>query len=401
MAAYRLVHPEDYDEMWRLNSEVFATGKDFYWEGRMVIGGQVRWMRIESVPRDLPGGRKVWSSVLTDITSRKETEAKLARREKQFEQVNTKLLVAQERLITDKIRLRATLDSLLDPHVMMQPVRDANGVVSDFVITEANVAACAYQGTTRENLVGRRILELFPSRGPSARLEMYRGLMETGQPLVLNDFVYPGEANGDSRHFDVRAVRVEGAISYTWRDVTDRYRAAKEMEKRARFDQLTNLLSRTEALDRIETAKNRRTGRKMAVLFCDVDNFKAINDTRGHHAGDEVLRQIAARMQKCLRSEEDLAARLGGDELLVVLGGVRDLDDAMAVAEKLRRSVAEPMALPGGPVKATVSIGVTLANPDESVDSMVARADIALYNAKQTGRNQVISISTPEKFSEV
>ena len=139
----------------------------------------------------------------------------------------------------------------------------------------------------------------------------------------------------------------------------------------------------------------------MAVLFCDVDNFKAINDTRGHHAGDEVLRQIAARMQKCLRSEEDLAARLGGDELLVVLGGVRDLDDAMAVAEKLRRSVAEPMALPGGPVKATVSIGVTLANPDESVDSMVARADIALYNAKQTGRNQVISISTPEKFSEV
>lgn len=394
MAAYRMVRPDDYDEMWRLNSEAFATGKDFCWEGRMVIGGQTRWMRMESVPRNLPDGRRVWSGVLTDITARREAEAKLARREKQLEQVNTKLIVAQERLVTDQIRLRATLDSLLDPHVMMKPVRDETEVITDFEISEANAAACAYQGTTRDRLVGRRLLELFPSEGASARLEMYRGLMETGQPLILNDFVYPGETRDDARHFDIRAVRVEDSVSYTWRDVTDRYRAAKEMEKRARYDQLTNLLNRTEALDRIEAANNRRTGRTMAVLFCDLDSFKAINDTHGHHAGDEVLRQTAARMRKCLRGDDDIAARLGGDELLVVLGGVRDLEDAMAVAEKLRSSVAEPMTIPGGSVNATVSIGVTLADPDESVDSMVARADIALYEAKKTGRNQVISISS-------
>ncbi len=400
MAAYRLVHPDDYDEMWRLNAEAFSTGKDFYWEGRLVIGGQTRWMRLESVPRDLPGGRRGWNGVMTDITAHKEAEAKLARREKQLEQVNTKLLVAQEHLITDKIRLRATLDSLLDPHVMMQPVRDGNGLITDFVITQANPAACSYQGTTRDKLVGKRLLELFPSQGPSARLEMYRGLMETGQPLMLNDFVYPGEANGADHRLDIRAVRVDGSISYTWRDVTDRYRAAKEMERRARYDQLTNLLNRTEALDRIEAANSRRTGRKMAVLFCDVDNFKSINDTHGHHAGDEVLRQIAARMKKCLRGDDDLAARLGGDELLVVLWGVHDLDDALAVAEKLRRSVAEPVTIPGGSVHATVSIGVTLATPGESVDSMVARADTALYDAKQTGRNQVISITPPRPVSE-
>ncbi len=395
MAAYSLVHPDDYDEMIRLNSEAFATGKDFQWEGRMNIGGKTRWVRIESVARALPGERRAWNGVLTDITDRKETEMKLARREEQLEDVNSKLVAAREGLVMDKMRLNAILDGLIDPHVMFKPVRDAAGNIVDFTVTNANPAACAFAGTTRDELVGKRLLELFPSEAPSLRLAMYRNLMENGQPLVMNDFTYPGEKDV-TRRFDIRATRVEGSISYTWRDVTERYNAAQEMEKRARFDQLTDLLSRSEALDRIEAANERRTGRKMAVLFCDVDNFKTINDTRGHRAGDEVLREIAVRMKKCLRSNDDLAARLGGDELLVVLAGVRDLNDAMAVAEKLRRSIAEPMTIPGGSVRATVSIGVTLADPRESVDSMVARADAALYGAKQTGRNQVISILPPE-----
>ena len=395
MAAYNLVHPDDYEEMMRLNSEALAKGKDLQWEGRMNIGGKTRWVQIESMARTLPGGRCVWNGVLTDITGRKEAEMKLARREEQLEDVNSKLIAAREGLVMDKMRLNAILDGLIDPHVMLKPVRDAAANIVDFTVTSANPAACAYAGTTREELVGKRILELFPSEAPSLRLAMYRKLMEDGQPLVLNDFTYPGEKDM-TRRFDIRATRVEGSISYTWRDVTDRYNATQEMEKRARFDQLTDLLSRSEALDRIEAAHERRTGQKMAVLFCDVDNFKTINDTLGHRAGDEVLREIAMRMKKCLRSNDDLAARLGGDELLVVLAGVRDLGDAMAVAEKLRRSIAEPMAIPGGSVRATVSVGVTLADPRESVDSMVARADAALYGAKQTGRNQVISIAPPE-----
>jgi diguanylate cyclase (GGDEF)-like protein len=125
-----------------------------------------------------------------------------------------------------------------------------------------------------------------------------------------------------------------------------------------------------------------------------MDKFKNVNDTCGHAAGDEVLRVMADRIRRCLRSTDDLGARVGGDELLVVLHGVQDLQNAVTVAEKLRASAAEPIPIPGGTVNTTVSIGVTLARPGEKTEALVARADDAMYRAKQTGRNQVISIDS-------
>ena len=85
-----------------------------------------------------------------------------------------------------------------------------------------------------------------------------------------------------------------------------------------------------------------------------------------------------------------LAARIGGDELLVALHGVRDMNDAVSIAEKLRVAASQPVTTPSGPVSTTLSIGVTLAKPDESTDALVARADSAMYRAKQTGRNRVV-----------
>ena len=147
-----------------------------------------------------------------------------------------------------------------------------------------------------------------------------------------------------------------------------------------------------EALNRIETlgAQTRRSGHELAVLFCDLDHFKEINDIHGHAAGDEVLRVTASRLREVLRTSDDLAARIGGDELLVVLHGVRDMDDAVSIAEKLRAAAAQPVSTATGPVTATLSIGVTLAHPDESTDELVARADTAMYQAKQSGRNRVV-----------
>ena len=135
-----------------------------------------------------------------------------------------------------------------------------------------------------------------------------------------------------------------------------------------------------------------RHGDATAVLFCDLDNFKEINDTFGHVPGDELLRTVATRIRMGLRSG-DMAARIGGDELMVVLQGVRSLNDAMAIAEKLRRAVAEPIPTSAGYLSITLSIGVTMVQPDETHDAIISRADRAMYRAKQTGRNQVLSFN--------
>jgi diguanylate cyclase (GGDEF)-like protein len=166
-----------------------------------------------------------------------------------------------------------------------------------------------------------------------------------------------------------------------------------ELEQRARYDQLTGLLNRKEVLDRLDALRRRRprTGRDIAAVFCDVDEFKAINDTHGHVAGDELLRVIAERMRASVRSG-DTVARFGGDEILVILDGVHDLDEAVRIAKKLHREVRQPIAIPGGSVRATLSVGVTLATADESIDTLLSRADQAMYEAKQAGRDEVIPL---------
>ncbi|KEF41992.1 MAG: hypothetical protein ER33_08325 [Cyanobium sp. CACIAM 14] len=182
----------------------------------------------------------------------------------------------------------------------------------------------------------------------------------------------------------------------SFRTVDQEVAAEQELSRRARTDELTGLVNRREALDRITTIATRilRKGEATAVLFCDLDNFKAINDTFGHLPGDELLRTVATRIRDSIRGG-DMAARIGGDELLVVLQGVRDLRDAVTIAEKLRHIVAEPIATSAGPLSITLSIGVTMLMPGEHSDVTISRADQAMYRAKQSGRNQVVTI-TPE-----
>lgn len=223
-----------------------------------------------------------------------------------------------------------------------------------------------------------------------------------GNPVVAR---YQARAKDGSTHwaesrampyFDAQGQR--NGIMAAFHLIDERVAMEQELERRARTDELTSLLNRKEVFERIEAYADQhpRTGQAIAVLFCDMDQFKLVNDTYGHSAGDEVLRVMANRIRHCLRGTDDLGARVGGDELLVVLHGVQDLASAAAVAEKLRASAAEPIAVPGGTINTTVSIGVTLARPGETTGALVARADDAMYRAKQTGRNQVISIDQPQ-----
>lgn len=170
--------------------------------------------------------------------------------------------------------------------------------------------------------------------------------------------------------------------------------AEQALELRARIDDLTGLLNRKELLDWLGplVAKGEPG---IAVLWCDIDRFKEINDAHGHAAGDAVLRTLGDRVRGCLRTPDDIGARIGGDELMVVLVAVHDVGEAATVAENLRCSAAEPIPWEGGAIQATLSIGVVLARPDEGVDALLARADDAMYRAKAGGRNQVVAIPEP------
>ncbi|ORB50543.1 sensor domain-containing diguanylate cyclase [Mycolicibacterium rhodesiae] len=177
------------------------------------------------------------------------------------------------------------------------------------------------------------------------------------------------------------------------RVVDDQVEFERRLERLARFDELTGLVNRAEAIARLESALAALggDGSCLGVLFCDVDGFKRINDQWGHAVGDIVLAALAARIRECVR-EGDTVGRTGGDEILVLLPAVRDLDAVTAIAESIRHRAAEPILHPGGIIQASLSIGATLAVPGETATTATARADEAMYRAKETGRNTVVGV---------
>lgn len=179
-----------------------------------------------------------------------------------------------------------------------------------------------------------------------------------------------------------------------YRDISERKRVEVELLQRACIDDLTGLLNRRELLERLETLLGnggRRREDELALLFLDLDLFKQINDSLGHAAGDTVLRTVAERIRTRLRAR-DLAGRMGGDEIVVVLQGLSDLSAAIAVAETILMAIEQPIQGSDFEIAVSASLGVTLARPGEALDDLMARADIAMYQAKLGGR-RIVPIS--------
>ena len=493
----RFVHPEDLETL-RQADAAFARGELRNFRLRVRHGQRgYRWVAVNARGMVDPEGRVCgivgsWRDIQTEVE-------------------------AEQNRAQDRARLLAAFEAQLDPHVVLQACRDASGAIVDFIYTEANQAACRYNLIHHDQLVGRSVLELLPAHKATGLLAMYSRVVETGEPLILDNFLYPHEILGEPRRFDIRAVPMGDELSYTWRDVTDRHEAERrlaaseelyrllasnstdvvirvrdeiniwtspsvqdmfgwkpsewighhtdefvhpddlegysaavqaiergervvarsrvrasdgrwhwvqvhagpyrdqqghpagmvaslrlideqvaaeqKLERQACTDDLTGLLNRREVLAQIDllAAPEQRTGQRTAVLFCDLDRFKDINDRYGHAAGDALLTTVADRIRACLR-REDLAARVGGDELLVVLQKVQSLENAMAMAETIRTTVMQPVATAAGEISISLSIGVTLALPGEGSDALIARADAAMYEAKSSGRNRVIPI---------
>ncbi|CAN5373490.1 hypothetical protein BH10ACT9_BH10ACT9_27350 [soil metagenome] len=181
------------------------------------------------------------------------------------------------------------------------------------------------------------------------------------------------------------------------RIVDEQVEAEQRLDRLARFDTLTGLANRAEAIARLELALEHpsESGTHLGLLYCDVDDFKDINDTWGHGVGDTVLTTLATRIVECVRPE-DTVGRTGGDEILVLLPGIHSLEEAVSIAEKVRLRAAEPIRAAGHTIRTTLSIGATIAVPGEHVSAITARADAAMYQAKLGAKNNVIRIEAAD-----
>ncbi|MFN2528912.1 MAG: EAL domain-containing protein [Candidatus Baltobacteraceae bacterium] len=182
---------------------------------------------------------------------------------------------------------------------------------------------------------------------------------------------------------DGTAVRLLGTLH----DITDRKHTEHLLEEQARVDGLTGLPNRKAAADVLATclATAQRAKSTAALLFIDIDRFKSINDSLGHSAGDDLLREVSARLRKCLRAS-DFAARMGGDEFVAILNEAKDPGRVAVVAETIKAALAQPFSL-GRDVAITASIGIALFPQDgTTVEELITNADTAMYQAKREGR---------------
>ena len=178
-------------------------------------------------------------------------------------------------------------------------------------------------------------------------------------------------------------------LSTIARDIRERKHAEERLARLAHYDPLTDLPNRDLFRDRLTQAmqRARRHNRLLALLFLDLDNFKDVNDTLGHSAGDQLLKQIGARLQRCLRGE-DTVGRLGGDEFTILIEDLESIEQLQVVLDKLLRELAIGVTLGGTEVFVTASIGATLYPLDDAdAESLLKQADAAMYQAKSSGRN--------------
>lgn len=195
-------------------------------------------------------------------------------------------------------------------------------------------------------------------------------------------------ASADGRLIQVKSEPVpDGGWLATHEDVTERVRAEEQITHLAHYDALTDLPNRVSFREYLEhrLSKNKSDDR-FAILYIDVDEFKSINDSLGHHVGDELLKCIASRLRECV-GPSDLVARLGGDEFAIVKAEFGESANLVTFVENIQRAIRSPIHCSGHEVTTDASIGIAVAPDDgSSLDQLVKNADLAMYDAKSSGR---------------
>jgi len=323
------------------------------------------WVLLNAVPIFEPGDTIPLNVVVTflDITIRKQDEADLRIAASTFD--------SQESFI----------------------ITDANNV-----ILRVNQAFTENTGYTAEEVVGKTP-RMFSSGRHNADFyrEMWETLIRTGK---WQGEIWDKRKSGEiyPKWLSITAVKTrDGVITHyvgSHIDITERKAAEVDIYHKAFYDLLTGLPNRRLLLERLQQVLvvSARSGRESALLFIDLDNFKTLNDTLGHDMGDLLLKQVALRLESCVR-EGDTVCRIGGDEFVVMLKilGEQVLEAAehtKAVGEKILYALSQPYLLGAQEYHSTSSIGITLfGKQPEAAEELMKQADIAMYQAKKAGRN--------------
>jgi diguanylate cyclase (GGDEF)-like protein/PAS domain S-box-containing protein len=260
-------------------------------------------------------------------------------------------------------------------------VLDAHGRIA-----YSSPSAIATLGFGGNGLVGNSVFDLVHPEDRPVMVEQF-GTLLASRDGVLRLQCRVRSADGRYRWFEFTASNqmqnpsLNGVVINA-RDISETRAFQERLAHEAQHDALTGLPNRRRMQDVLDSTLRQDA---VAVLFVDLDGFKPVNDAHGHEAGDELLRQVAHRLSACVR-EQDVLARVGGDEFVVLMPGVLGWDDAESMADRIRRAVEQPFLIDGGEVLIGASVGLHVGAPAEDSDEVLRAADHAMYTEKKSGR---------------
>jgi diguanylate cyclase (GGDEF)-like protein/PAS domain S-box-containing protein len=328
--------------------------------------------------RDPQGELLGFVKVLRDLTDRKRQEDALLA-------MDAALREERDRLQEERDRFLAAAESSLDSIYICKAVRNQDGEIEDFLFTYLNSNVETMVSIPRPRMLGCRMCEVLPVNRSSGLFDRYKQVVLTGEPLVLELPINDHDVK--CAWIRVQAVKLHDGVAITASDVTGRKSDEARILHLAHHDALTGLPNRSIMDDRVGQAikSARRRDCRMAVLLIDLDNFKQINDSLGHQAGDEVLCGVATRLRAALR-ESDTVIRIGGDEFVIVVPELIKKDDIHHLEKKISAHIGEPMLIGDQSLQVTCSIGSALYPDDaEDADALISHADTAMYAAKRGG----------------
>lgn len=279
-------------------------------------------------------------------------------------------------------RYHSLFDNMINGFALHDIICDDSGKPVDYRFLSVNPAFERLTGLKGDKILGKTVLEIHPNI-EQYWIEEYGKVALTGQPHSMIKY-----ARELGRYYEVEAYCPEsGKFAVHFLDCTERFKHHEKMEHMAYHDALTDLPNRYLFRDRLQKALVRaaRSNNKVAVVMLDLDDFKLINDTLGHFAGDELLKVISERLRSSLR-EEDVVSRVGGDEFIILLENINTIDDITPITEKIIQAVERPWHYNQKMHNITCSLGVSVFPSDgQDADVLLKQADLAMYKGKELG----------------